>query len=102
MQIELDRDAAHVLFELLASREERIVAALQLAAAERNAPWYLRGASANALVALFSADYLKLVQNARRSLVERGGVRTLADDPDHDVVCSSERLIESYQYVRAF
>ena len=73
MQIELDSDAALVLFELLTSREEHMVTALQLEAAERNALWCLESALEKALLAPMSADYLTLVQNARRSLVERGG-----------------------------
>ena len=73
MQIDLDSDAALVLFELLASREEQIVSALQLEAAERNALWCLEGSLEKVLVGPLSPSYGALLQNARKSLVERGG-----------------------------
>lgn len=73
MQIDLDSDAALVLFELLVSREEQIVAALQLKAAERNALRCLEGTLEKTLVAPLSVDYVTLLTKARNSLVERLG-----------------------------
>ena len=73
MQIELEREAALVLFELLASRDEELVRVLKLEAAERNALWSLEGALERVLVELFSPEYRNLLANARRILVERGG-----------------------------
>lgn len=73
MQIELDSDAALVLFELLASRTDRIVAALQLASAERNALRCLHDSFERTLGAPLDANYGTLLAKARNSLVERLG-----------------------------
>jgi hypothetical protein len=71
--IDLDRDEALVLSDLLHSRGEEVVEALALEAAERNALWALEGALEKVLVEPFSADYESLLEATRKALVERGG-----------------------------
>ncbi len=73
MLIDLDNQAALVLFELLASREEELFNSLKLEAAERNALWLLEGALEKTLVEPFDPNYESLVIAARESLVERLG-----------------------------
>ena len=73
MLLELDKDVALVLFELLASREKEIVNTMKLEPPERNALWSLEGALEKTLVELFSTDYQSLLATARKALIERGG-----------------------------
>jgi hypothetical protein len=73
MQIDLENEAALILFELITARENELVTALGLQAAERNALWALQGALEKVLVEPFSPDYDSLLAAARRSMVERGG-----------------------------
>lgn len=63
---------ALVLFELLAS--QRIESAIpDLEAPERNVLWALESYLEKILVEPFSPDYAKLLEEARRKLIERGG-----------------------------
>ena len=73
MLLELDKDVALVLFELLASREKEIVNTMKLEPPERNALWSLEGALEKALVEPFSTDYQSHLATARKALIERGG-----------------------------
>jgi len=73
MPLELDKDAALVLFEFLASREEEVVNTLKLEAPERNALWSLEGALEKVLVEPLSPDYQSLLATARKALIDRGG-----------------------------
>lgn len=73
MQIELDDDAALVLFEMLTSRSEEAVAGPKLDPAERNALACLEGALERTLVAPLSPDYGVILGRARESLVQRFG-----------------------------
>jgi len=73
MLIEIDKDAALVLLELIASRQEEIVMSLGLGAAERNALWVLEGALEGTLVEVFDSQHAELVQAARHSLIKRLG-----------------------------
>ena len=68
MQIELDKNTALVIFELLASREEELVRALALDDPERNALWHLECALERVLVEPFSAQYSELLEAAREAL----------------------------------
>jgi hypothetical protein len=71
--IDLDKDAALVLFELLTSREEELVGSLRLGPPERNALRSLEGALERTLVEPFSPEYASLLALARTALVDRGG-----------------------------
>jgi hypothetical protein len=73
MLIDLDKDAALVLFELLTSREEELVGSLKLQPPERNALRSLEGALERTLVEPFSPEYASLLASARKALVDRGG-----------------------------
>jgi hypothetical protein len=73
LQLNLDRAAALVLFELLSAREDEIVGALQLQAPERNAIWVAVAALERVLVEPLSPDYSKHLEAARKSLLEAGG-----------------------------
>jgi hypothetical protein len=70
--VELDSDAALVLFELLASRDD-FAERLSLEAPERNALWALHGALEKQLVTPFAPDYATQLSAARASLIERFG-----------------------------
>jgi hypothetical protein len=72
VRLELDPNAALVLFELLASQDD-IPERLKLEAAERNALWALEGALEKVLAAPFAPDYSSQLAAARASLVEKGG-----------------------------
>lgn len=70
--ITLDDDVALVLFDLLAS--ERIESDLPgLEAPERNALRALEGCLEECLVGPFSPEYIRLLEKAKISLVERYG-----------------------------
>jgi hypothetical protein len=70
--IDIDADAALVLFELLASNKD-LATQLKLNAPERNALWVLEAVLEKKLVAPLHADYTKKLADARLSLVERFG-----------------------------
>lgn len=74
VQIDLDKDAAIVLFELLAAREEELVRTVQLEVPERNALWFLEGALEKKLVEPFKSNYAEILAAARDSLAVRGGL----------------------------
>ena len=70
--VELDSDAALVLFELPASRDD-LAEQLNLEAPERNSLWDLQGALEKRLAAPFAGDYLAQLSAASASLIERFG-----------------------------
>ena len=72
VSLHLDSDAALVLFELLASRKDAIWTS-GLNVAEIHALNLLEGALEKQLSAPFAPDYKVLLENAKRSLVERCG-----------------------------
>jgi hypothetical protein len=72
VQLELNGDAALVLFEYLASHE-KIGAALDLDAPERHAFELLEAALQRTLVEPFSQNYSELLAKARQALVEQYG-----------------------------
>ena len=72
ISVELDSDAALVLFELLASRDD-LAEQLKLEAPERNSLWDLHGALEKRLAAPFAGDYAAQLSAARASLIERFG-----------------------------
>ncbi len=72
VQIELDDDAALVLFDLIASHED-LRAAFGLESPEIHALWQLEAALEHALVQPFSPNYAALLAKSRQSLVHRWG-----------------------------
>ena len=70
--IDIDADAALVLFELLASNKD-LATQLKLKAPERNALWVLEAVLEKKLAAPLQAEYTKQLNDARLSLVERFG-----------------------------
>lgn len=70
--ITLDDNVALVIFELLASKRiEKDCPGLE--APERNALWALTAYLEESLTQPFSAQYAKLLEEARASLIERFG-----------------------------
>jgi len=69
VSIILDDDEALVLFELLGAKN--LLPAVDVP--ERNALWALEALLEKALDAPFKAEYPKLLEEARRSLIEKYG-----------------------------
>lgn len=69
ISITLEKDEALVLFELVAS--EKLNASI--GAAERNALWVLESVLEKQLVEPLSSEYSNLLEEARKSLIERFG-----------------------------
>ena len=70
--IDIDKDTALVLFELLTSRSD-LAETLKLEAPERNALWWLQATLEERLSEPFSPEYASLLEAARKTMVERGG-----------------------------
>lgn len=71
--LELDRDAAIVIFELLSKHHEGTGAPLTLSFADECAFDQLLGCLERTLVEPLSADYRETLERARASLLERFG-----------------------------
>jgi hypothetical protein len=71
--LDLDHDAAIVIFELLSKHHEGTGAPLVLSPADECAFDQLMGSLERTLVEPFSADYGETVERARASLLERFG-----------------------------
>ena len=72
ISVDLERDEALVLFELLASRKD-LAEQLQLEAPERNVLWALEAALERKLVPPFQSNYEAQLSAAPKSVVERFG-----------------------------
>jgi hypothetical protein len=70
--VDIDKDTALVLFDLLASRND-LPEALKLEAPERNALWWLQATLEERLSEPFSPEYASLLEAARKTMIERGG-----------------------------
>jgi hypothetical protein len=71
--LELDRDAAIVIFELLSKHNESAGSSLTLSPADECALDQLLGSLEPKLVEPFSPDYRETVERARASLLKRFG-----------------------------
>ena len=71
--LELDRDAAIVIFELLSKHNEGAGSSLTLTPADGCAFDQLLGSLESTLVEPFSAEYSETVERARASLLQRFG-----------------------------
>jgi hypothetical protein len=72
VRVELTREEAIVLFEMLSRHSETDVLAIQ-DRAEEFATWRLCGALEKALAEPFAPDYAAILQRARHALLERAG-----------------------------
>lgn len=73
VNLELDQDAAIVIFELLSKHDKDGGSSLALSRAEECALTQLLGCLERKLVEPFSANYPKTLEQARASLLQRFG-----------------------------